>query len=121
MKAGGERGRRPETRDVALQTEVPVQNAMTKMDILIVTQRCHIGTTAGQGTLGEEGERRSENKVFAVRSAISLRNMCVKSEVSNFECVNKRVQKRCGDVRISQAAACACVVNKVTNKLKRKG
>ncbi len=85
VKAGGKGRRRLQTRGVALQTEVPVQNAMTKMDILVVTQRCHTGTTAGQKTLGEESERRSENKVIAVRSKISLRNMCVELEVSNFE------------------------------------
>jgi hypothetical protein len=62
-----------ETRDVALQTEVPVQNTMTKMDILIVTQHCHRDTTAGKKvTLVEDGERRHQNIVILRSTQISV-------------------------------------------------
>ena len=48
MKAGGEGGRDTETHDAALHKEIPVQNTVTKMDIMIVTQHCHRDTTASE-------------------------------------------------------------------------
>ena len=75
-----------ETHDVALQTQIPVQNTRKKKDILIVTQNCHSDTTAGKITLVEDGERR-------------LQNIVIQRFSKDFE------------GRISKAAACACVGN----------
>ena len=92
MQVGGEGGRGMETRDVALQTEVPVQNTMTKMDILIVTQHCHRFTAAGKITLGEDGERRLKNIVILRLSECSVRHVIFEMNVSHFVRVEKRVQ-----------------------------
>ncbi len=84
-----------ETHDVALQTEVPVQNTMTKMDILIVTQHCHRDTTAGKITLVEDGERRLQNIVIlrSTQSQSSVPHVSIEMDVSHFVRVEKRVQK----------------------------
>ena len=110
MKAGGEGGRGTETRDVAQQTQVPVQNTMTKMDILIVTQNCHSDTTAGKITLGEEGDRRLQNIVILRLTQSSVIHVTVEMDLSHFARVEKRIQN-ITYTRISQAAACACVGN----------
>ena len=94
-----------ETHDVALQTEVPVQNTMTKMDILIVTQNCHSDTTAGKITLGEEGDRRPQNIVILRLSKSSvphdmMPHDMIEMDVSHFVRVEKRVQKIKVDGRI---------------------
>lgn len=95
MKTGGEGGRGMETHDVALQTEVPVQNTMTKMDVLIVTQHCHRDTTAGKITLVEDGERRLQNIVIlrSTQSQSSVPHVSIEMDVSHFVRVEKRVQK----------------------------
>ena len=102
-----------ETRVVALQTEVPVQNTMTKMDILIVTQHCHRFTAAGKITLGENGERRLQNIVILRLSKVCFRHVSIEMDVSHFVRIKKRVQKVNIEFegRISKAAACACVGN----------
>ena len=91
-----------ETHDVALQTEVPVQNTMTKMHILIVTQHRHGDTTAGKITLVEHGERRLQNIVIlgATQSPSSVPHVCIEMDVSHFVRVVKRVQKIKVDGRI---------------------
>jgi hypothetical protein len=112
-----------ETRAVAQQTQVPVQNTMTKMDILIVTQHCHRDTTAGKITLVENGERRLQNIVILLQNLlrnieilhISIsktlgRQEMIDMDLSHFARVEKRVQN-IKYTRTSQAAACACVGN----------
>jgi hypothetical protein len=101
-----------ETRDVEQKTQVPVQNTMTKMDILIVTQNCHSDTTAGKITLGEEGDRRLQNIVILrlTESKSVIHTFTIEMDLSHFARVEKRIQN-ITYTRISQAAACACVGN----------
>ena len=64
MQAGGEGGRDMETRNGALQPEVPVQNMVTKMDIVIVSKHCYRDAAAGKRTLGVDGAGRLKNIVI---------------------------------------------------------